>query len=234
MKLITFAQAIEHQNKRQENHREEQGSAIVEYERDVVSTYAFKYPRRRKKDLDTIKKQDGELVTTVLSKWQSKADDLMRQQKIESDRLKKILRFLGCRLKIEPSKTTWTLYDTVYGSTYHTQGFGAMRYAMGTAEAKADHVRHYGFEVRITETNKYSGSYGIVYADLEVWVNADSITVKALKLKPGPSLRETVRMCWKRGVNPRVYNPFLPQGYEEREGLDYFGGEVADRRAVSA
>jgi len=47
--------------------------------------------------------------------------------------------------------------------------------------------------------------------------------------RPGPTLREQVRLCWKRGVNPRVYSPFLPHGYEQSVGLDYFGGETEPR-----
>jgi hypothetical protein len=60
----------------------------------------------------------------------------------------------------------------------------------------------------------------------EVWVSvAEDLDIEVLRLKPDIPLRETVRLCWKRGVNPRVYMPFLPHGYEEQEGLDRFGGE---------
>ena len=41
-----------------------------------------------------------------------------------------------------------------------------------------------------------------------------------------PLLREQVRRSWARGVNPRVFNPFLPHGYEEQEGIDYFGRDL--------
>lgn len=40
---------------------------------------------------------------------------------------------------------------------------------------------------------------------------------------------EVVRLCWKREVNPRVMYPFLPHGFEERHGLDYFGGKALDK-----
>ena len=45
--------------------------------------------------------------------------------------------------------------------------------------------------------------------------------------KPVQSFKDQIKSCWKRGVNPRVYNPFLPAGLEEKLGLDYFGGEKA-------
>ena len=44
--------------------------------------------------------------------------------------------------------------------------------------------------------------------------------LRALDYLDGPSLVEQVRMSWRRGVNPRVYNPFLPVGFEEKHGLD--------------
>ena len=42
------------------------------------------------------------------------------------------------------------------------------------------------------------------------------------------SLREWVRQCWERGVNPRVSMPFLPQSFEEENGLDFFGGDLRE------
>jgi len=39
------------------------------------------------------------------------------------------------------------------------------------------------------------------------------------------TLKERVRRCWKNGLNPRVFHPFLPHGYEEKNSLDYFGNE---------
>ena len=54
-------------------------------------------------------------------------------------------------------------------------------------------------------------------------VLADELTGAALDYVQGPSLREWLALCWKRGCNPRVYNPWLPHGIEERLGVTYFG-----------
>lgn len=43
---------------------------------------------------------------------------------------------------------------------------------------------------------------------------------------PPPTIREQVKMCWGRGINPRVYCPFLPHGYEGKVGLDFFGNDL--------
>jgi hypothetical protein len=55
-----------------------------------------------------------------------------------------------------------------------------------------------------------------------------------LDSKPEPGLRDIVQFCWRSGANPRVYFPFLPHGFEEENGLDFFGNDVqsADRSAM--
>ena len=71
--------------------------------------------------------------------------------------------------------------------------------------------------------SRYGGTDSATYG---VLIDTTPIGWEILKRKPAVPLRETVRLCWKRGVNPRVSMPFLPHGYEESVGLDYFGGEV--------
>lgn len=112
-------------------------------------------------------------------------------------------------------------YADSWVSTYSTQGFGAATYAKGAAERSADAARAQGLEVEVRYAEKPLSQY-------EVWVGVETaIDLEILRYKPGLTLRESVRRCWSRGVNPRVYWPSLPHGFEEREGLDFQGGEVA-------
>jgi hypothetical protein len=112
----------------------------------------------------------------------------------------------------------WVVVDEAWASTYGSQGFGAAKYAQGAVELVADVARAQGVEVEVRPLDDGRG----YQARAKV---AGQVDVEILRRK-GLSLREQVRMCWKRGVNPRVYNPFLPHGYEERAGLDFYGGEV--------
>ena len=123
----------------------------------------------------------------------------------------------------------WTLFERRDDGSYSTQGFGAGRYAQASAEMSADVARQFNIpvEVRRIEPTRYTKEYGLpVGGCWEVYVRADAITCEVLRRKPGPTLLESVRLCWKRGVNPRVFNPYLPFGYEEKVGLDFFGNEV--------
>ncbi len=148
----------------------------------------------------------------------------------------------------------WTLWRTVSRSSYSTQGWGAEKYARHSAEADADHARSLGVPVEVrrrervrcgacgevleittgalpphfgcpnTKVPGVSRDAGIV--DFEVWVRvAEDIDLEILKASPEPSMVEYVRLCWKRGVNPRVYCPFLPHGFEEEHGLDFQGNQ---------
>ena len=50
-----------------------------------------------------------------------------------------------------PPAAGFVLQCVVDDSRYHTQGFGAKRYAQGAAEAQADLYRGAGFEVKVRE-----------------------------------------------------------------------------------
>jgi hypothetical protein len=114
---------------------------------------------------------------------------------------------------------------------YSTQGFGALHYAEGAVQFTADVARALGFVDGVDLV-----VLRVPYHTEDAWLAAvrveDAIDVEIVKRSPPPPLREQVRLCWKRGVNPRVYNPFLPHGYEEQVGIDYFGRDLrADARA---
>lgn len=100
-----------------------------------------------------------------------------------------------------------------------------MRYAEGAVEFAADVARALGF-VDGVDLVVLQAPYHTEDAWLAAVRVEDAIDVEIVKRSPPPPLREQVRLAWKRGVNPRVYNPFLPHGYEEQAGIDYFGRDL--------
>jgi hypothetical protein len=135
------------------------------------------------------------------------------------------------------------LFDTVHESSYSTQGWGAGTYARNAAELRGDVARFHGLTVEVvpvskvievgtpvpstskTVTNFGTRTYTIRHVEVYVHVR-DELDLTILKYAPGLSLRESVRLCWKRGANPRVFNPYLPHGYEESVGIDYQGRDL--------
>jgi hypothetical protein len=120
----------------------------------------------------------------------------------------------------------------VWESSYSTQGFGARQYAEGSAKLRALNAQALGIKTEIETTVRrfdhsvcWSGNRET--ATFHVWVFVESETdVEIIKQCPAMTLRDQVKACWANHVNPRVFNPFLPVGYEESVGLDYFGGET--------
>jgi len=60
----------------------------------------------------------------------------------------------------------------------------------------------------------------------------EDLDVELIRHRSGLTLREFVKGCWRRGLNPRVYNPFLPHGLEERLGVTYQGRDVESAKVI--
>lgn len=121
-------------------------------------------------------------------------------------------------------------------STYRSTSRGA-DYARVGATVVAEGLKGLGVQVSVEPTwwsdeakaaKEEPAGYSVV-ALVE-----DELDGEVLKRLPGVPLREWVRLCWKLGANPRVYNPYLPHGYEEREGLDFFGNDLRARGSYDA
>jgi hypothetical protein len=143
------------------------------------------------------------------------------------DGIKKQLDELA--LVVNPPKTkTLNMVHVVYSGTYNSQGYGAMKYTEEAAERKADHIRLCGFKAEVRPEGKLyrDPHYGVCSQSFAVWANVDRDGYEVLKRKPGLTLRDWVKACWKKGINPRVENPFLPPGIEEKLGIDYYGNDL--------
>jgi len=132
------------------------------------------------------------------------------------ERLDRLLSKVAVRAPVRAGASPSVLY-VAWVSTYSSQGFGANSYARNAAEAYADVARGENIPVEVSPSKKGGGDYEVL-----VWVESP-LDVEILRLKPGPSLREQIRLCWARGVNPRVYNPYLPVGIEAKLGIDCQG-----------
>lgn len=128
----------------------------------------------------------------------------------------------------------------VYESTYSTQGYGARKYAEGSATLTVLEARALGIKTEIVITIKewdgvdhHGNKVHHELATFHIWVDVeDECDAQIIKQCPVLTLREQVKACWKAGIQPRVYAPFLPHGYEESVGLDFFGNEVKKEKSA--
>ncbi len=158
--------------------------------------------------------------------WMLKVETAWEAHECQHTWLKELMTVAAMREAI-PRTEDLHLHVTISASSYHTQGFGASRYAEAAAEQHADQARLYGIPVEVRPVgDPHTDQWEVRYQDYGVFAVTDEVGWEMLELRPGPSLREGIRLSWARHVNPRVFNPWLPPGLEETLGLDYFGNEI--------
>lgn len=114
-----------------------------------------------------------------------------------------------------------TLLAEAWTSTYSTQTSPEI-YARGmiAIEAKTAYANCPGILLEhedVATSGKLAG--------VRLYGNVEPLDAEAIRIK-GLELPERVRLAYASGCNPRVYWPTLPHGYEERHGLDRFGGRT--------
>jgi hypothetical protein len=133
----------------------------------------------------------------------------------------------------------WEYYHpTLWQST--CQG---SKYAQAAAQMDADRASLMGIPAVVVQINQWTPDMSDYYSTYRkgematpcwacvVDVEDPQVDLELLKHSPAPSLVEQVRLCWARGVNPRVYNPFLPYDFEEKHGISYTGTVLSMRHA---
>lgn len=193
------------------------GHASVEFEVRQLSQRLEKVGLEGKQAVE-------ELFARYSPRLHARADELYGQMRELKSRLDTLARTAAIH-RAGP-EGYWHLLSSRHEGDYRSQGYGASRYAEGSVQLDADVARAEGFVDGVDllvlrgEGARGSGDQWLAVVRVE-----HELDVEILRRLPGLPLREQVRLCWKRGVNPRVYLPGLPHGFEERTGLDYFGGE---------
>jgi len=110
---------------------------------------------------------------------------------------------------------------------HSTQGYAVDKMAVGKAAMAAGRAEHYGLTAEI-RTIKSEGpdQFGMVRETYGIFANTTEAGRALLEFKEPPSLREQVKMAWRRGMDPREYCLDLPDDYEECEGIDMHGNDI--------
>lgn len=195
------------------------------FREDVFSLYAKRFPRR--KMLWYRIQTDLPEYAAVEEKHQSAAVAYLSALREQQTALLMALQGEAEALPV-PRAEGWLELQVVSGGSYHTQGFGANKYARDAAEDIADKARNHGLEaeVRVLRSSTSSGLSSYGYEDYGVYAKTTEFGKVILRYKTELPLREQVKHCLQRGANPFTYVPFLPQDYLEKVGLDAWGNEV--------
>lgn len=184
-----------------------QHALFVRYAKECESAWAKVNPTKGKKPKTWM---CDECIKPVTEHFSNMAKTMQERAVAAKRKHEDTMFFLAKEIQLWPGEE-WTKAYTASASTYSSQP-GCQAYARGDAERKAIHYRTCGLEAEVR--------------GLEVWVKAEALEIQIAEHKPGVPLKEFVRLCWKMGNNPRVVMPMLPHGYEEQNGLDYFGNEL--------
>lgn len=196
---------------------------------DVVTLARRRFPKRKIGDFAKAWKLVSERPeVTVIQQVARERIEVMREKLVttaaEIDRL--------CEFAEIRSSDRWLSADVVHSGDWHTQGFGAARYALSSAQIKVLASQAIGVdaviwtEQRPSTSTRWSTDIGPNVTHVVAVRVDDEVDLQILKRRPALTLRDQVKWCLKLGVNPRVYMPMLTHDFEARHKLDYFGNDV--------
>ncbi len=215
---------------RDENH--ELTHPIAVEEREAYCTkYKEKYPRRK---FNFNKAQDA--FPDMVPEWAARKEAYAipwNNRRIAAE--KKLAELCANPELPVPTAEEYILLYQVSGSDYRSMGYGCDKYAKMRANWMLLHAQTLGLEaeLRVMEVHEGVtasfgswGGYSYKYTDYGVFAKTTELGKTIWVNKPELPTRDRVKYCLQHGVNPRVYDPHLSPGYEERVGLDHFGNEV--------
>ena len=190
----------------------------------LTADFKKKFPRRK---YTLARFPDCPNGPAILAQYKALANEWYRQTyKPTFDALETQLNTIA-RECLPDHTAEMNLVHRVYASAYASQGYGCEKYTRQSAENAAKVARNQGFKAEVRPVGQYfRDQYGITYQDYGVFCDCSAMGWDLLRRKPAMSLREWIKDCWRRGTNPRVYDPFLPYGIEARLGLDEFGNDL--------
>ena len=204
--------AIERLGDMQTRHRKAIKELQRKFEEEAETAYRKRFPRR-KYSLSRSVEENQPFHEEIYDEYGLMFKELIKaQNKKEADLNHEI--GIVCENAVIP--TTERLYKHYKSEaiTYWSQGLGACSYAKASAQEFLDHAKDYGLkgEIRTVNSHFVKSSYpnmpGSWSADYEVWLNTTKLGFKILQNKK-TSVLDWAIQCWRRGVNPKVYNPFL-------------------------
>lgn len=200
----------------------------AKFEAEVRSAYLPMLKGKKGKNftLDAAREAMGQAYFDILGRYEAEAEQLHSLRASATEEVERQLDELAERIPVTSDGADFRQAEVVcnmdYGSQTNSDG-----YARASAEMKAIHYRHAGLEAEVRRTlqrDKFPDDPFFARSSVsyyEVWVRGSAQDVAVAKRKAGPSLVEMVQWCWKTGVNPRVFAPYLPHGFEERHGIRY-------------
>lgn len=181
------------------------------YTDELKALFHKKYPRRKVFRIELLSEEE---VAPINKKWQKIALEALRRNDIKHALILKYLEHYAPMVDMTPQSQE-SVVATSDSGTYWSQGYGASRYARAALQEAVPFLEEAGFTARIESepafgTMEKSTFNGIASLVFKLWSNAAPWQLDALRRRSQQSELEWAKNCWRNGVNPSVYNPFLP------------------------
>jgi len=175
---------------------------------DLDTIHGEIYPRRR-----IIKHSNipTETIEATREKWQKRALAWYTCVLGRVAYLKRKMLASAVAVELVPQLEMHVLKE-VSSSEYRSQGRGAHKYAKGSAQIDVDLLVSCGFDAEIQSQRPFEDSdltHYRVYADALPW------QLDVCRRRGGSMFDHCVGL-WKRGINPKVYYPFLDDDVFDR------------------
>jgi hypothetical protein len=189
-------------------------TALEESKNKELKTLQNKYNKESDKD-------------SVFEKYKKETDIIRSKFENKTTKIKKLLIDevkIACKSKDFGEE--WTIIKSNSGLDFHTQGYGANKYAEDSAQQKALITDAVGIQTEIISI-PHGTLHNQTNLQYDVWAKMNPELNKFLPFFPYPELKTILINILKNGNNPMVYFPHLSwESIKSDFNLDHFGNPI--------
>jgi hypothetical protein len=174
------------------------------FNNELIEIFKQKFPKKKKIDLNLL---DSEIIEPVKERYQSIVVAAYKAKIKQIDLLRKLLDQLA-ESTLVGSSEEMHMIKLSSASNYSSQGWGANKYARSALNHDYEMLKGCGYEVEIRQSLAWDDPKCDWY-NYELWANLEDWQFDCLIRQQKFDPLTWAIGCWKKGVNPRVYNPFL-------------------------
>lgn len=199
----------------------------AEWESAVIALHKTLLGKTKKnwnKAFTALKKNHEDELKAVMIPFQDRVSARYKEFNESKEAMKAELGSFA-KTYIPEVSTDIYLLKSKSGGDYHTQGFGANKYAKSALEEDFKLLELLGYNPEIKDAGGHNsgGMYSQYYATYELWAKITPFDFVMLEMSGKfISILNWAVMCWRKNTNPKVYFPFLSQDdYEKSQVLAY-------------
>jgi hypothetical protein len=164
-----------------------------------------KYPKRKKVTWEVLSEEETNPTIEKYKRW---IKIIWDKKSFQADKMNDLLYSLAATVEIIPSEEYFMLQSSG-ASAYNSQGWGANKYAENALERYKKVLEDKNIEFEIRKKPEWDDAKCDRY-EFQLWGKLEPWRWDALLRCTKYSLLEWAVGCWRGGVNPKVYNPYLP------------------------